>query len=65
VDPRTRTATQGRYYVSYTWSWKARALNGLRRWPEAAAAWQNAIDFDDNKDPELRKGLQASRAKAK
>ncbi len=47
----------GRYYLSYTWGWKARALEGANRWADAAAAWQHAIDFDDRNDPDLRAGL--------
>jgi serine/threonine protein kinase len=51
----------GRYYASYTWGWKARALDGLHRRREAADAWGRAIALDDNNDPELRKGLEADR----
>jgi eukaryotic-like serine/threonine-protein kinase len=54
----------GRYYLSYTWSWKARALEGLARWRDAIPAWQAAIDFDDRNDQELRAGLADARRHA-
>ena len=54
----------GRYYLSYTWSWKARALEGLGRWRDAAAAWQSAIDFDDRNDQDLRAGLSNAKRHA-
>jgi tetratricopeptide (TPR) repeat protein len=53
--------TVGRFNASYTWSWKARALDGLHRWKEAVAAWQQAIALDDAKDAQLTAGLAESR----
>ncbi len=49
-----------RYSASYTWSWKARALEGLKRRGEAVAAWRQAIALDDRNDPELKQGLDAA-----
>jgi serine/threonine protein kinase len=54
--------TVGRFDASYTWSWKARALDGLHRWREAEASWQRAITLDDTNDAALRKGLAAAQA---
>jgi tetratricopeptide (TPR) repeat protein/tRNA A-37 threonylcarbamoyl transferase component Bud32 len=51
----------GRSYQSYTLAYQARALDTLKRYGEAATAWQRAIAFDDHDDPELRAGLEASR----
>ena len=50
-----------RYSLSYTYSWNARALGALGRWPAAVAAWERAIEFDDRGDPSLREGLEAAR----
>ena len=50
-----------RYYLSYAWSWKARALEGLSKFKDAVVAWQSAITFDDRHDPELQAGLAAAR----
>jgi hypothetical protein len=52
-----------RYSASYTWSWKARALEGLHREADAVAAWRQAIALDDRHDPELQKGLEKAQRK--
>jgi serine/threonine protein kinase len=52
--------TVGRFDASYTWGWKARALEGLGRRRDAVTAWQQAIAFDDNNDPALKKALAAA-----
>jgi len=54
----------GRYFLSYTHSWNARALDALGRHSEAAEQWRQAIAFDDRGDPTLRAGLDSSRSKA-
>lgn len=48
--------TTGRYYASYTLSWRARALEELARKEEALADWERAIELDDRNDPALRAG---------
>ncbi|HEX6852634.1 MAG TPA: protein kinase [Candidatus Polarisedimenticolaceae bacterium] len=57
VEPRHAV---GRYYLSYTHGWRARALAAAGRRREAVRAWDDAIAFDDRGDP----GLKAERAKA-
>jgi tetratricopeptide (TPR) repeat protein/predicted Ser/Thr protein kinase len=51
--PQDATA---RYYLSYTSSWRGRALDELGRADEALAAWERAISFDDRNDATLRAG---------
>ncbi len=60
-EPKQDTA---RYFCSYTHSWKARALGGLRRYGEAVREWDEAIRFDDRKDPELKQGRDRAEAHA-
>ncbi len=45
----------GRYYLSYTHSWRAMALESLGRGAEALRDWERAIAFDDRGDQELRR----------
>jgi eukaryotic-like serine/threonine-protein kinase len=52
-DPRN---TVGRYYASYTLSWRAGALEKLGRNAEALADWERAIALDDRDNPALRSG---------
>jgi serine/threonine protein kinase len=52
VEPRHAV---GRYYLSYTQGWRARALAALGRRSEALQAWDAALRFDDRGDPALRK----------
>lgn len=52
-EPRHATA---RYYLSYTRSWRARAMADLSRWEDALADWDHAIQLDDRNDPVLRSG---------
>jgi len=50
-EPRS---TVGRFYISYTYGWRARALGALGRHAEAVSDWDRAISFDDRKDATLR-----------
>jgi serine/threonine protein kinase len=52
----------GRFDASYTWGWKARAFEGLHRWHDAVTAWEQAVAFDDNHDPALKKALASAQA---
>ena len=58
-EPRHATA---RFYLSYTRSWKARALGLQGAWQAALQEWERAIDLDDRKDPGLRGGRAAALA---
>lgn len=60
-EPRHAT---GRYYLSYTYSWRARALEKLDRYREAVHDWDEAIALDDRNDPSLRKARDAARARS-
>ncbi len=60
-EPRHAT---GRFYLSYTWSWQARALEALGRRAEALAAWDRAIGYDDRKDPALQAERERLRSRA-
>jgi eukaryotic-like serine/threonine-protein kinase len=55
----------GRFYLSYTLAYQARAFDQLRRDREAVASWERAITFDDRDDPSLREGLEAARRRAR
>ncbi|MBI3835463.1 MAG: hypothetical protein HY287_14140 [Planctomycetes bacterium] len=46
--------------MSYTQSWRAKAVEQLHRNEEALAVWERAIQFDDKNDPKLREGRAAS-----
>lgn len=59
-EPRDTTA---RYYLSYTESWRAKALDAAGQLDDAIAAWDRAIEFDDRNDAELRSGRDATAAK--
>lgn len=52
-EPRHAT---GRYYLSYTHSWRARALADLSRWKDALADWNRAVELDDRNNPILLAG---------
>ncbi len=56
-EPREATA---RYYVSYTQSWRAQALESLGKFEDAIAAWDRAILMDDRNDAALRTGRAAT-----
>ena len=58
--PQDATA---RYYLSYTCSWRGRALDELGRADEALAAWERAISFDDRNDAGLRAGRAGALAR--
>jgi tetratricopeptide (TPR) repeat protein len=55
-EPSESTA---RYYMSYTQSWRAKALDQLGRCGEALAAWDRAIQLDAASDAALRAGREA------
>ncbi|MDO8632191.1 MAG: tetratricopeptide repeat protein, partial [Phycisphaerales bacterium] len=61
-EPRDTTA---RYYLSYTLSWRAKALESLTRFDEAIAAWDKAIKFDDRNDESLRTGRAETLSKSR
>jgi tetratricopeptide (TPR) repeat protein len=63
LEREARHAT-GRFYQSYTLSWKATALDRLGRFHEAVDVWRRAIVLDDRNNADLRKGLDASRRRA-
>jgi tetratricopeptide (TPR) repeat protein len=65
VLARAPKHSTSRFYQSYTLAYQAQAFAALQRYPEAVAAWQRAISFDDRNDPELRKGLEAAKARAR
>ncbi len=50
----------GRFYLSYTFGWRARALGALGRKTEALADWDRAIALDDRGDPSLAKEREAA-----
>ncbi|MCO6436603.1 MAG: protein kinase [Phycisphaerae bacterium] len=56
-EPREATA---RYYMSYTQSWRAKALQLLGRFDDAVEAWDKAIEYDDQNDASLREGRGAA-----
>jgi tetratricopeptide (TPR) repeat protein len=60
LERESRHAT-ARYFMSYTYSWNARALDSLSRFNEAAQQWEEAIRYDDRDDPALIKGRDRSR----
>ena len=60
-EPRHTTA---RYYLSYTRSWKARALGLRSDWGAAIEEWDRAIALDDRQDVDLRVGRAAAMARA-
>lgn len=52
-EPKQATA---RYYMSYDYSWQARAYEDLGEREEASKHWSLAIDYDDHNDPQLKLG---------
>jgi tetratricopeptide (TPR) repeat protein len=65
-EPHQSTA---RYFLSYDYSWQARAYDSQQDRKAAVQAWQHAIQYDDHNDPTLRAGkamalVQLGNAKA-
>lgn len=52
-EPHQSTA---RYFLSYDYSWQARAYDSQRNRDAAVRSWQLAIQYDDHNDPTLRVG---------
>lgn len=50
-EPKQSTA---RYYLSYDYSWQARAYEDLGKQEEASKRWGLAIEYDDHNDPQLK-----------
>ncbi len=59
-QPHQSTA---RYYLSYDYSWQARACDSQGDNKAAAQNWQRAIDYDDHNDPTLRVGKAMAMAR--
>jgi hypothetical protein len=62
VLERVPAHAAGRFYQSCRLPPRHRSFDTLGRLPEAAAAWQRAIDFDDRHDPAVRRGLDPAEA---
>jgi len=52
-EPKEVTA---RYYLSYDYSWEARAYEDLGKQDEASKRWALAIEYDEHNDPQLKLG---------
>jgi eukaryotic-like serine/threonine-protein kinase len=52
-EPRQSIA---RYYLSYDYSWQARAYETQGNHKQSVADWEQAIQYDDHNDPTLRAG---------
>jgi len=50
-EPKQATA---RYFLSYDYSWQARAFEDLGKQDEASKCWSLAIEYDDHNDPQLK-----------
>jgi serine/threonine protein kinase/tetratricopeptide (TPR) repeat protein len=48
--------SRARYFLSYDYSWQARAYSSQGHPGEAAESWKSAIRYDDHNDPTLRVG---------
>jgi serine/threonine-protein kinase len=53
-----------RFYTAYALSWRARALGGLGRTPEAMTAWERAQSFNDRSYPTIPAGYAVALARA-
>jgi len=53
-----------RYYLSYTCSWRARALGALERHDQAVDAWECAVHNDPTGDGSLVEALDAARKRS-
>jgi tetratricopeptide (TPR) repeat protein len=60
AQPHQATA---RYYLSYDYSWQARAYDSQGDKKDAAQYWERAIQFDDHNDPTLRVGKAIAMAR--
>jgi tetratricopeptide (TPR) repeat protein len=48
--------SKARYFMSYDYSWQARAYDSERDNNQTAQSWERAIQYDDHNDPTLRVG---------
>jgi len=62
LEPRQPVA---RYYLSYTYGWRARSLEKLNRFKEAVEDWDRAIKYDDRNDAELHTSRDKAAARTK
>ncbi|HMI50953.1 MAG TPA: protein kinase [Candidatus Saccharimonadales bacterium] len=53
LEKEKKQAT-ARFYLSYDYSWQARAYEDLGQQDEASKRWTLAIDYDDHHDPQLK-----------
>jgi tetratricopeptide (TPR) repeat protein len=60
IEPRHATT---RHSLSYTYSWRARAMEQLGRLDRARESWEHAIEYDDRSDASLREGLERVRSR--
>lgn len=61
-EPRQPVA---RYYLSYTYGWRARSLEKLKRMQEAVKDWDRAIEYDDRNNAELRTSRDKAASRTK
>jgi tetratricopeptide (TPR) repeat protein len=61
-EPRHAVA---RHYLSYTYSWRAKALDAVGRYADAMNDCDRAIEFDDQQNADLRRQREAAAAKAR
>jgi tetratricopeptide (TPR) repeat protein len=54
VLEKERKQATARYYLSYDYSWQARAYEDLGEREEASKRWGLAIEYDDHNDPQLK-----------
>jgi tetratricopeptide (TPR) repeat protein len=54
VLEKERKQATARFYLSYDYSWQARAYEDLGQQDEASKCWALAIDYDDHNDPQLK-----------
>jgi serine/threonine-protein kinase len=48
--------TAGRFYTAYAASWRARGLDGLKRFDDGNGAWRRAAEFNDQRYPTIPAG---------
>jgi len=53
LEKEKKQAT-ARFYLSYDYSWQARAYEDLGQQEEASKRWGLAIEYDDHNDPQLK-----------